>query len=184
MADELEVTEETVEEQTNPVSLEDQIAELLAENKRLKRAVDKSASQAADYKKQLNARLSEQEQLEAAQAERDAELAEYKRKDAVRTAAADYMALGYSPELAEKAAEAQLSGDTKELTSIQKDFLEEKEKTFRETLMKGMPSPQAGGEKDSGDAPLTMEEFNAHKKDPNWINSNWARVQEMLQKKG
>ena len=182
MADELEVTVE--EEPETPVSLEDQVAQLLAENKRLKRAVDKSASQAADYKKQLNARLSEQEQLEAARAESMAELAELKKEKAIDNAATTYIALGYSPERAKQAAEAFLNGDVEEFSSIQRDFLTEKEKAFRETLMKGMPSPQAGGEKESGDSPMTMEEFNAHKADPNWINSNWGRVQAMLQKKG
>lgn len=182
MADDKELERTEEEELDTPAetpSLEEQISELLADNKRLKRAVDKASSQAADYKKRLSEKLSEAEKLADEQAERDAKLAEYEKRDLIRDAADDFMSLGYSKELAYKAAEAHLNGDTKELASIQKDFLAEKEKTFRDALMKGMAPPQPGGEKNS-EAALTMEEFNLHKKDPNWINANWDKVQELL----
>lgn len=185
MADELklDVTEpetETAEpEETAKPSLEEQISELLAENKRLKRAVDKNASQAADYKKRLSEKMSEAERLADEQADRDAKLAELERREQARQTASHYIKLGYSAELADRAAEAFLNGDIEELTSIQADYTAERDKAFREASMKGMPAPQAGGAKDPN-APLTMDEFNLHKKDPNWINTNWERVQELL----
>ena len=60
------------ETQQKDMSTEDRLAELLAENKRLKRASDKATSEAASYKKQLMDSKSESERAAMEKAERDA----------------------------------------------------------------------------------------------------------------
>ena len=55
-------------------SVEERLAQLMAENKRLKRASDKAASEAADYKKQLMASKTDSERVAMEKAEKDAQM--------------------------------------------------------------------------------------------------------------
>ena len=89
---------------------EEMYAELLAENKRMKKAFDKASSEAADYKKQLMATKSDAEKLSIEKAERDAALKEelemLRKESKVNKYAKSFMACGYTEEMATKAAEA------------------------------------------------------------------------------
>ncbi len=141
---------------------EEQLAELLAENKRLKKAVDKGASDAASWKKKYMDTQSESEKLSMEKAERDAALKEeletLRRESKVNKYAKSFMSIGYSEEMATKAAEAQFDGDTDELFRIQKIYASETEKRIRADIMKSMPVPSTSND-DS--IQLTQEQFDA-----------------------
>lgn len=139
---------------------EEMYAELLAENKRMKKAFDKASSEAADYKKQLMATKSDAEKLSMEKAERDAALKEeleaLRKESKVNKFAKSFMACGYTEEMATKAAEAQYSGDTDELFRIQKAHNENMAKQIRADIMKTMPVPATGND---DDIHLTQEQF-------------------------
>ena len=61
-------------------SAEDRIQELMTENAKLKKAQEKAASEAADYKKKYNATLSEKEKASLEKAEKEAEREERYQK--------------------------------------------------------------------------------------------------------
>lgn len=139
---------------------EEQLAELLAENKRLKKAVDKGASDAASWKKKFMDTQSEATQLSMEKAERDAALKEeleaLRKESKINKYAKSFMGIGYSEDMATQAAEAQFNGDTDELIRIQKAFNAESEKRIRAEIMKSMPTPATGND----DAPhITREQF-------------------------
>lgn len=154
------VTTDDTPKQTK--TAEEQLAELLAENKRLKKAVDKGASDAASWKKKYMDTQSESEKLSMAKAERDAALKEeletLRRESKVNKYAKSFMSIGYSEEMATKAAEAQFDGDTDELFRIQKIYASETEKRIRADIMKSMPVPSTSND-DS--IQLTQEQFDA-----------------------
>jgi hypothetical protein len=139
---------------------EEQIAELLAETKRLKKAVDKSSADASSWKKKYMETQSESEKLSMEKAERDAALKEeleaLRRESKVNKYAKSFMSIGYSEEMATKAAEAQFDGDTDELFRIQKIYASETEKRIRADIMKSMPVPSTSND-DS--IQLTQEQF-------------------------
>ena len=139
---------------------EEMYAELLAENKRMKKAFDKASSEAADYKKQLMATKSESEKLSMEKAERDAALKEeleaLRKESKVNKYAKSFMACGYTEEMATKAAEAQYSGDTDELFRLQKLHSDNMAKQIRAEIMKTMPVPATGND-DS--VHITQEQF-------------------------
>ena len=139
---------------------EEMYAELLAENKRMKKAFDKASSEAADYKKQLMATKSDAEKLSIEKAERDAALKEelemLRRESKVNKYAKSFMACGYTEEMATKAAEAQYSGDTDELFRIQKLHTDNMAKQIRADIMMSMPAPATGND---DEVHLTQEQF-------------------------
>ena len=155
-AENTEGTEPKVETKT----AEEQMAELLAENKRLKKAVDKSSSDASSWKKKYMDTQSESEKLSMEKAERDAaikeELEALRKESAINKFAKSFMSCGYSEEMATKAAEAQYSGDTDELFRIQKVYADNMEKKIRADIMKTMPAPATGND---DDIQLTQEQF-------------------------
>lgn len=139
---------------------EEMYAELLAENKRMKKAVDKATADASDWKKKFLATQSESEKLSMEKAERDAALKEeleaLRRESKVNKFAKSFMACGYSEEMATKAAEAQYSGDTDELFRLQKLHSENMAKQIRADIMKSMPVPATGND---DDVHITQEQF-------------------------
>jgi len=139
---------------------EEMYAELLAENKRMKKAVDKATADASDWKKKFLATQSESEKLSMEKAERDAALKEeleaLRKESKVNKFAKSFMACGYSEEMATKAAEAQYSGDTDELFRLQKLHSENMAKQIRADIMKSMPVPATGND-DS--VHITQEQF-------------------------
>lgn len=157
-----EVTETTdnTENSAPAKSAEEMLAELLAENKRLKKAVDKSSADASEWKKKYVATQSESEKLSMEKAERDAaikeELEALRKESKVNKFAKSFVAMGYSEEMAVKAAEAQFSGDTEELFRLQKIHNTEMEKRIRADVMRTMPVPATGN--DDG-VQLTQEQF-------------------------
>lgn len=154
------IVPKTDEPKAETKTAEEMYAELLAENKRMKKAFDKASSEAADYKKQLMATKSDAEKLSMEKAERDAALKEeleaLRKESKVNKFAKSFMACGYTEEMATKAAEAQYSGDTDELFRIQKAHNENMAKQIRADIMKTMPVPATGND---DDIHLTQEQF-------------------------
>lgn len=141
-------------------TVEEQMAELLAENKRMKKAVDKATADASDWKKKFLATQSESEKLSMEKAERDAALKEeleaLRKESKVNKFAKSFMACGYTDEMATKAAEAQYSGDTDELFRLQKLHSDNMAKQIRAEIMKTMPVPATGND---DDVHITQEQF-------------------------
>ena len=137
-----------VEEKPTTKSTEEQLQALMIENAKLKRAMDKASSEAADYKKKYNATLSEQEKasLEKAeeQARRDERLAELEREVSVHRFTEQFLDLGYDKESAIAAATAQVDGDIDTLFKLQKKIIDEKILAKEQELIKDIPRAKTG----------------------------------------
>lgn len=141
--------ETTVKADDKPTpSVQEQIEQLLVENAKLKRAFDKSASEAADYKKKYNATLSEKEQADMAKAEeqarRDERLAELERENSIHKFTESFLDLGYDKASAIEAATAQVDGDVDALFKLQKKIIDEKVLAKEQELIKDMPRATTG----------------------------------------
>lgn len=162
MAEEIIKTDEPVQpntEQNEPTgaseNLEEQIQRLLVEQAKMKKALDKASSEAADYKKKYNATLSEKEQERIEKAEKEASREEQfqklLRENEIHKLEKNYLALGYSEELANKAAEAHYDHDSETLFKIQGDVTKQLIKARESEWMKNRPPVYAGGEEDPVD---------------------------------
>ena len=122
---------------------------------------DKTASELADHKKQLKAKMTEDEQKEAEraakEAERDALLAALQKDKSVSDAKAQFLGLGYESALADETAKAMVEGDMAKVFANQKKHLESVEKKVRAEALKETPKPAPGG----GGEALTKEQFDA-----------------------
>lgn len=139
---------ETKDEKPTPSNAEEQLQALMIENAKLKRAMDRASSEAADYKKKYNATLSEQEKasLEKAeeQARRDECLAELERENSIHKFTESYLDLGYDKESAVAAATAQVDNDIDTLFKLQKKILDEKVLAKEQELIKDIPRARTG----------------------------------------
>lgn len=122
---------------------------------RLRTALSKSNSEAADYKRQLREKQTEQEKAEAERAEREKadkeELVSLRKKVAVSDLEKQYLSGGYTPEDAAEAAKAQAEGDTATVMKIQLAFLEKRQKDLEAEALKKQPTLSDG-------KPLSSEE--------------------------
>lgn len=109
---------------------------------------DKTASELSDLKKKHRALLSDEEQKQIAANEEletlRAELNELKKKETIANHKAQYLAIGYSEELADKSALAMAEGDIAKVFANQKLFLEEHDKLMKVELLKTTPTPTPG----------------------------------------
>lgn len=130
-----------------------------AEIDRLKAALSKSNSEAADYKKQLREKMSAEEikakedaeKWDALIKERDALL----REKTVAGHKANYLSLGYDEKLATETAEAMANGEIEKVFANQKKHLEAVEKKIRADVLKDTPKPEGGNGSDT----MTKEKF-------------------------
>ena len=141
-------TTSKVDEKPTTQSIEDQLQNLMVENAKLKRAFDKTASEAADYKKKYNATLSEQERMTQEKAEeqarRDERLAELERENSIHRFTEQFLDLGYDKASAIEAATAQVDGDVDALFKLQKKIIDEKVLAKEQELIKDMPRATTG----------------------------------------
>lgn len=121
-----------------------------ADYDRLKIASDNNASEAADYKKKYNSKLTEAEQAEEAAREKDTRLAEYERKDKIATAKDEYIADGWDVALAKETAEAFVDGKMDVVRANMKKHIENVQAAEKDKAMKKTPAPPAGGNPNSG----------------------------------
>lgn len=138
-------------------NLAEENAALKVQLAKMKKAMDKATSDTAKYKKQLREKQTAEEAALQEKAEKEAEREEAFQKllkeNTVTKYEKNFVALGYSEELATKAANAQYDGDTEELFKIQQDFQSALLRQKEAEWAKSRPNPQAGnGENDDMDA--------------------------------
>lgn len=125
------------------------VQDLMIEIAKLKRGLDKAASEAADYKKKYNATLSEKEQADLEKAEREAEKEEkynqLLRENSINKLEKNFVLLGYNEEQANKAATAQYDGNTDELFKIQSEVQQTLIKAKEAEWIKNRPLVNSGG---------------------------------------
>ena len=121
-----------------------------AEVNRLKAALSKANSEAADYKKQLRSKQSDDEANAAAQKEEHDKLlkenGELKRSIALSDKKAKLLAMGYDEKLAEETATAMVDGDMDKVMVNQSKYLEVQKKNIQADTMRKTPRPAAGAE--------------------------------------
>lgn len=126
-----------------------------------KQLFDKAASELAEAKRQLKAKLTEDEQKEADRAAKEAEreemLKNLLKEKAVSESKARFLALGYAEDLASEAAAALADNDNEKLFAAQKKYIEAREKAIKGELIKDTPTPAVG----VGGKSITKEQFDA-----------------------
>ena len=121
--------------------------------------LDKATAEAAEYKKQLRATMSEQERKAQEEAERiallQAENDKLKAEKAIAESAKELVAIGYDSKLAADTAKALYSGDSAAVIKAQAQFVEAQVKAAIAESVKSMPTPPGGGNSST----LTKEQF-------------------------
>ncbi len=110
-----------------------------------KEIFDKTASELAAMKRQLREKMSEEERAAAEKAQEidamKAELEGMKKEKALSESKSEYIALGYSADLAGDTAKALLEGDLKKVFENQKAHQEAIRKSIEAELLKQNPKP-------------------------------------------
>ena len=126
----------------------------------LKRRFDEVASEAANYKKQLRANMSEAEQKAAADAEELAKVLEENKQLKSEKAMAEYakglVAIGYDDTLATEVATALYNGDAATVIKAQAKFVDAQKKAVLAEAVKETPAPPVAN---NGGKTLTKAEF-------------------------
>ena len=131
------------------------------EVKKLKTALSNANSQAADWKRQFREKQTEAERAEAERAEREKaveeELKTLRKEKTVSGYQAQYLALGYSNELALKAAEATADGNAAEIMMCQQEFLKAKTTELEAAALNKQPTLSVGSTPTSTDVDKEAE---------------------------
>lgn len=141
----------------------EKVADPTAEVEKLRNAVTKANSQAAEYKKQLAAKRSDEENAAQEQADKFAELqkqneeyaktvAALTKEKTIATYKAEFVKQGYEAELADKAANALADNDTAKLFKYQSEFMSAHDTSFKASLLKDMPTPPGADGKGGSDS--------------------------------
>lgn len=124
--------------------LEDNSSEL----ERYKNALTKANSEAAEWKRKHNDKLSEEEQQKQASEEELTALrntvAALQKERTVAENKANYLSLGYDDALASDTAKAMADGDTAKIFANHAKFLETHNAKLKAELLKTTPKPPAG----------------------------------------
>ena len=143
----------SVEDIVNALKEIEMPTDMSAEVDRLKTALSKSNSEAADYKRQLKERMTEDE----VKAREDAESIEKLQNDynallkkvAVSENKAKLLSLGYEDKLADETAEAMANGEIDKVIENQRKHLDSVRKDLRSELLKETPKPDGGSSSDA-----------------------------------
>ena len=115
---------------------------------KLKAALSKANSEAAEYKRQFREKQSETERAEAERAEAEKamqeELAALRRGKVVDEYTKRCMSMGYDSALAAECAEAMADGRFNDVFAIQQKFMEAKTKEIEAAALKKQPGLTAG----------------------------------------
>lgn len=118
------------------------------EVERLKKAFDKSASETAEYKRQLKARMSEEEKNKAEMEEKyqimEKENADMKKQIAVSDLTAKFIASGLDTETAKKTAQAAYDGKIDSVIQAYSEKIATVKDTVKAELMADTPSITGG----------------------------------------
>ena len=128
---------------------------------KLKTALSKANSDAAEWKRQFREKQTEAERAEAERQEREAavenELRELRRDKTVSGFMAQCLALGYDKELALRASEAMADNDAATIMACQQDFLEAKQKELEAAALNKQPTLTPGAPPTAKQAELETE---------------------------
>lgn len=123
---------------------------------KLKAALSKANSDAAEWKRQFREKQTEAERAEAERKEHESavedELRTLRRDKSVSGYVAQYLALGYTQELALKAAEATADNDAATIMSCQQEYIEAKTKELEAAALNKQPSITPGAPPTAKDA--------------------------------
>jgi hypothetical protein len=115
---------------------------------KLKSALSRANSEAADWKRQLREKQTEAERAEAERSEREKaiedELRTLRKEKEISKLEAQYLAAGYSAELASASAKAQAEGDTAAVLANQMKFIEETKKSLEAAALGKQPTITPG----------------------------------------
>ena len=115
---------------------------------KLKTALSKANSDAAEWKRQFREKQTEQERTEAERKEREAaveeELRTLRRDKTVSGYVANCLALDYAQDLALRAAEAMADNDAAEIMRCQQEFLDAKTKEIEANALNKQPTLTSG----------------------------------------
>ena len=150
-----------------------------AEVTKLKRQLSQANSEAADFKRQLQAKMTEQEKKDAAAAEEQKkillELETLRKEKTVAGYKASYLSMGYDDALAGETAQALADGDMNKVFANQRSFQEAQTKSVLAGAIKTTPTPPGG----NPGATVTQAQFDAmgyearaklHKESPDLYN--------------
>lgn len=130
-----------------------------AEVNRLKGALTKASGEAAKWKREHNAHLSDEEKAKQETEQRiqemEAELKALREEKTIAAYKAKYLAQGYDEALAAESAEALARGNTDTVFANQEKFMKAYEKNLRSEALRGTPRPPAG----SGTSTMTKDEI-------------------------
>ena len=137
-----------------------------AESK-LKEALSKANGDAAEWKRKYRATLDDAKRAEEERAERDRErdeeLATLRKEQQISKLEAQYLAVGYSAELASSSAKAQADGDTATVLANQTKFIEETKKKLEAAALGKQPPITPGqppkGESDDDKLAATIRKY-------------------------
>ena len=146
------------------LSAEEQIQALMLENAKLKKAQERAASEAADYKKKYNATLTDAQKAAQEKAEKEAERQEQfdklLKENTVNKLSKNFLKLGYPENKAEEAANAQYDGDTETLFRIQSEVQESLIKQKEAEWLKSRPPVTTGAGDGNAEDPF-LKGFNS-----------------------
>lgn len=135
-------------------ALESVVNDNRLEMTKLKTALSKANSEAADYKKQLRGKQSEDEAHAAAQKEEHDKLvqenADLKRSIALSERKSKLIAMGYDEKLADDTATAMVDGDMDTVMLNQSKYIELQKKNILANHMRNTPRPTEGSEQVNG----------------------------------
>lgn len=138
---------------------------------------DRTASELAEAKRQLKAKMTEDEQKEAeriaAEATIKAELEALRRDKAVSESKARFLGLGYDEKLAAETAKALADGDMEKVFSNQQIHIENVRKAERAAALASDPKPPAGSgggivDKKAFDTMSSADQIKFISENPNW----------------
>lgn len=119
-----------------------------AEITRLKQALSKSNSECADWKRKMREKMTEAEQIEANRIENEnamkIELENLRKEKTISNYKAQYLALGYEANLAEKTALAMADGDMNTVFANQQIFNETQKSKIETELLNKQPALSTG----------------------------------------
>lgn len=128
---------------------------------KLKTALSKANSDAAEWKRQFREKQTEQERAEAERKEREQaveeELRMLRRDKTVAGYVNSCLALGYDKELAQRAATAMADNDAAEIMACQQEFLAVKQKEMEMTALNKQPGLSVGAPPTSTTAEIDAE---------------------------
>ena len=122
--------------------------------------LDKANSEAADYKRQLRAAMSEAEKKaaddEEARKAMEERLKQLETEKEYADRKAQFIGVGFTEEQASNAAKAMVEGDMNKVFEIQKSVYDGMKASIKAEILKDTPKPPAG----DGKRDITKKEFN------------------------